>query len=143
MNNPTREAIAVSLFNVLQTTAGFNTFSRRPQLWDEAVNMPALYMGNPQENYAYPHGIATPPLTTLEFDIIVYINVGLDPNTVPDTILNTLLDALETTITPYQGYVQTLGGVVNHAWIEGKVERRPGYLDGQGAAFFTIRVLVP
>ena len=42
-----REAVAVALFNLLQTMGStFTTYSRRPQLWENEQNKPALYMGN-------------------------------------------------------------------------------------------------
>jgi hypothetical protein len=107
--------------------------------------MPALYLGNPAEEYIYQHGTASPAHITLEFDVFVYINSGLDPNVTPDTQLNTLLDAIETTLGGYaiNGMPQTLGGIVNSCWIEGPVHRAPGYLDGQGLALLTIKTLVP
>ena len=145
MINPTREQIAVALFLLLQTTPGIVTFSRRPQLWDQTTEMPALYMGNTMEAYVYQHGPSIPGMITLDFNIAIFIRDALDPNVTPDTALNNLLDAVEATITPTfaTNFKQTLGGIVDHAWIEGDVERRPGYLDGQGAVFFTIKVLVP
>jgi hypothetical protein len=102
-------------------------------------------MGQPEENYIYNAGPATPPLITLDFDIYVYFNAGLDPNVVPDTQLNGLIDAIEAALAPpaYMPFKQTLGGLVSTTWIEGKITRIPGYADGQGGAFFTIKTLVP
>jgi hypothetical protein len=145
MQNPNREEVAVALFTLLQTVPGFVTYSRRPQEWDDSVNMPALYMGNTAETYEYQHGTATPPHITLAFDIFVYIKVGLDPNSIPDTQLNQLIDAIETKLGGFavNGQAQTLGGIVDHAWIDGDVHRFPGYLNGQGGALFQIKTLVP
>lgn len=145
MIDPTREQVAVALFALLSAVPGVNSSSRRPALWDDSGAKPALYMGNPEENYLYPNGTATPPIITLDFDLFIYIDAGMDPNTTPDTQLNTLLDALETALAgpAINNYFQTLGGIVNHAWIEGAVRRVPGYLDGQGMVLLTIRVLVP
>ena len=151
MINPTREQVAVALYNLLSTlTSGgsplFNYTSRRPALWSNSVAMPALYMGNPMESYTYRHGTAMPPEVLLDFDIFIYINVE-DPNTIPDTLMNNLLDAVEAAIAAAPAgapeNAQTLGGIVNHAWIEGEIHRAPGYINGQGMALFTIRALVP
>lgn len=146
MISPSREQIAVALFALLQTMGNsFATYSRRPKLWDQSTAMPALYVGNPQEEYTYQHGTAAPAHITLDFDIFIYINVALDPNSVPDTLMNSLLDKVEATLGGYaiNGQAQTLGGIVNHVWMEGTIHRVPGYLDGHGMALFTIRVLVP
>lgn len=147
MINPTREQVAVALFNLLSNVPGIANSSRRPALWSNAVAMPMLYMGNPTEQYVYEHGTAMPPTVTLEFDMFLYINSGQDPNTNPDTEMNNLLDAIDAALAaipngPPQS-VQDLGGIVNHAWIEGTVNRAPGYLNGEGMALFTIKALVP
>lgn len=146
MINPTREQVAVALFTQLQTAVGFNTFSRRPQLWNNTVAMPALYMGQTKEDLTYSGDNTALNLNVLYFPITVYINVGLDPNTTPDTLLNNLLDAVDTALAPpaYQPDKQTLGGLISgYARREGEVIRVPGYLDGQGGAFFEVKVLVP
>ena len=145
MNDPTREQVAVALFALLSAVPGIKFKSRRPALWDNSVGMPALYLGNPEENYVYPNGTATPPLITLDFDVFLYINAGQDPNVTPDTQMNTLLDAIELAIAGpgANNYYQTLGGIVNHVQIEGPIHRAPGYLNGQGMALFTLRALVP
>lgn len=145
--NPSRETIAAALFAVLNTVTmqgTFKTISRRPKLWDETIEMPALYLGQPEEDKAYLEGTTTPGKATLKFDLIIYTNSGLDPNAIPDTMMNNCIDAVEAALaaaTP--GQPQTLGGLVHHAWIEGQIQRAPGYLDGRGAAFMTISVLVP
>jgi hypothetical protein len=147
--NPSRESIAVALFNLLQTASGFNYFSRRPQLWDKTPAYPALYLGmEPQaENYKYDHDISTPQVITLNFIAIIYINVGLDPNVIPDTLINNLLDSIDSALAPQypsQGSGQTLGNLVHSVWISDKdILRVPGYLDGVGTVFVPIRVLCP
>jgi hypothetical protein len=143
MMNPTREQVAVGLFTLLGSIPGIKSSSRRPALWDDATAKPALYMGNPAETYVYQNGTATPPIVILDFDVFLYIDTGMDPNSTPDTAINNLLDAIEAAITPPVGQAQTLGGVVNHAWIEGSVHRVPGYLNGQGMVLFTVKTLVP
>lgn len=146
MINPTREQVAVALFNLFANLEIFETVSRRPALWDNSVQMPALYMGSTQDDYVYEHGTAAPPKITLVYDCLLYIN-ATDPNVIPDTVMNNVIDAVESALTPSNGpapgAVQTLGGIVNHAWIEGQINKAPGYLDGKGMAFFTVKILVP
>jgi hypothetical protein len=145
--NPSRETIAAALFALLNTATmktTFKTISRRPKVWDETVEMPSLYLAQPEEEKSYGEGTMTPGKITIKFDVIVYTNSGLDPNVAPDTELNNCIDAIEAAMvaTP-PNQPQTLGGLVQHAWIEGQIQRAPGYLDGRGAAFMTISVLVP
>jgi hypothetical protein len=143
MQNPTREEVAVALFNLVSEVNGIEHASRRPAMWSNAVAMPALYMGNPLEEYVYKADTATPAVVAISFDFFLYINAGEDPNTTPDTQLNTLLDAIEAAIGNVPGIPQTLGGLVHSCWLEGTVHRAPGYINGQGLALFTVRVLVP
>jgi hypothetical protein len=145
MQNPTREQVAVALFGLLSAVPGILYASRRPTTEPNVNQQPALYIGSPEENYAYPNGTATPPMITLDFQVYLYIDAGKDPNVIPDTLLNNLLDNIEAALqgAPSNNYYQTLSGIVNHAQIEGTIHRVPGWLDGQGMALFTIRVLVP
>ena len=140
-----REAIAVALFNVLQTIPGINFYYRRPALWDETTPMPALYMGQTDENATYSGDNTALGLYSIEFPVTIYINAGLDPNVTPDTLLNTLMDAVDAALAPppYPPNQQTLGGLVAYARREGEVIRIPGYLDGQGMVLFKVKVLVP
>ena len=140
-----REAIATDLFTQLQTAGStFKLYSRRPQMWDNCPAYPALYMGNTNEALTYSGQSGSLALNELYYPIGVYFNAGLDPNVIPDTILNNLLDAIDTALAPAP-YLdqQTLGGLVCYARREGAVERKPGYLDGQGEAWFQIKVLSP
>ena len=144
--NPSRERVAIALFTLLQGMGNaFATYSRRPKLFADAPALPALYMGQIPEHYEYPHGTATPAMVTMEFGIWIYGNFAEDPNVIPDTAFNNLLDLLDTTMGGYavNGQPQTLGGIVSHAWIEGEVLRAPGWLNGQGEVFLQIKVLVP
>ena len=82
----------------------------------------------------------------MQFPITIYINAGLDPNNVPDTLINNLLDAIDAALAPpaYQADRQDLGGLISgYCRRESKVLRVPGYLDGQGGVYFSIKVLVP
>lgn len=152
MLNPTREQVAVALFNLLSTigpTPGNNTFtamSRRPVLWAEAPSYPAFYLGQPGDEYQYLNGTASPPQTTMNFDGYLYTNDGLDPNVIPDSKMNSLIDSIENTIQPIPSpqFQQTLGIGVDHVWIDKPgIFRRIDYTSGQGVALLTIKVLVP
>lgn len=152
MLNPTREQVAAALFTLLSAlgpSPGNNTFpsmSRRPVLWAEAPAYPAFYLGEPGDEYLYLHGTASPPQITMNFDGYLYTKDGLDPNVIPDTAMNNLIDSIENTIQPMPSpqFAQTLGGIVDHVWIDRPgIFRRIDYSSGQGVALLTIKVLVP
>jgi hypothetical protein len=143
MQNPTREQVAVALFNLVSGVPGIQYASRRPAMWSNSVAMPALYMGNSIEEYVYKADTATPPVVVISFDFFLYIDAGQDPNTTPDTKMNALLDAIEAAIGNVPGIPQTLGALVHSCWIEGQVHRAPGYINGQGLALITVKILVP
>lgn len=61
------------------------------------------------------------------------------------TVLNGLLLAIDQALLPdslSQGTL-TLGGLVQHCWIDGDVDYDPGIMSQQGAAILPIRILVP
>lgn len=142
-----RETIATAIFALLNTVtmqATFKEISRRPKLWEQATVKPCLFLAQPEDDVVHKNGTATPGETTMDFDVIVYIDTGLDPNTVPDTLVNNCIDLIEAAIAPPNPLqAQTLGGLVNRTWIDGQITRVPGYIDGRGIIFMTIRVLVP
>ena len=77
-----------------------------------------------------------------EVDFYVY-GQAPDELTAPATVLNPLLDAIEAALAPpASSNVQTLGGLVCHAWIAGKIETDEGALGGQAVAIVPIEILV-
>lgn len=60
------------------------------------------------------------------------------PSNVPSQIANTMLDAIEFAVNPYLGERQTLGGLVENAFVEGK-----GYVDPGIAEDGKIILMVP
>ena len=147
MLNPTREQIAVALFNQIKTKCGntFVSYGRRPDLWEKFNDKPCLQMGQMPEKYQRDHGTATGPIVTLPFDVWIYFDVR-DPNSVPDTILNALIDSVEAALAPNPGQAQTLGfapGLIYSAWIDPEIHRFPGYMNGQGGAIIMVNVEVP
>jgi len=124
-----REQIYSALFAVLQSAllspAGpFKTVSRR---WQDPsqispADRPSLYQVQKDELMATSvNGL--PLRSRLTVDLVLYTSGDSEPNSIPSTELNSLLDAVEATIrsaTP--GIAQTLGGEVSHCRIEGKIE---------------------
>ncbi len=140
-----RESILSALFTLVSNSASFNTASRRLQLWSSvaATDKPALFLCERGETYARASE-AVPESVTLNVDIYIYIDAGKDQSTVPATTLNTLIDAIDSALAPnFLTGLQTLGGLVSHCWIEGKVMKDAGDLDGDGIAVIPVRILVP
>jgi len=128
MNIP-REQIYSALFSALQSAllapAGpFNMVGRR--LRDAAQlappDRPALYQVQKSEQAET--GInGAPALWTAVVNLVIYTSGDSDPNAVPSTELNSLLDSVESalkSITP--GLAQSLGGRVSHCRIQGKIQ---------------------
>jgi hypothetical protein len=140
-----RESIYTALFNLVSASASFKTSSRRLKLWSDvnAADKPAVFVAQRGEKYVQGSD-ATPQKVTLKADIFIYTNAGKDPNVIPATILNNLVDAVNAAIaeSPVTGR-QTLGGLVSHCWIEGDAMIDPGDIDGDGVAILPVRILIP
>lgn len=140
-----REDIYSALFSLLSSAADFVTASRRVQLWSDVPpsSKPALFLYEGDTEYVR-GSEAVPQKVTLSAQILIYTSNGKDPNVIPATQLNDLMDAIDTVLapSPVTG-LQTLGGLVSHCWIEGKVIVATGDLDGNGLAVIPIKMLVP
>lgn len=139
-----REAIMSALFTLATGAAGFKTTGRRLVLWSQCPEQPALFLRNVGDDYPAKVARGLPTRVTLHAEIWLYANVGVSPANVPGTTLNNLIDLVEAALKPAPAYeVQTLGGLVSHCWIEGRIELDPGDIDGQAKAIIPIRILVP
>ncbi|MDI9847557.1 hypothetical protein QM467_05715 [Rhodoblastus sp. 17X3] len=119
--------------------------SRRIKLWSDvaAADQPALFVTEHGENIAYASENA-PGKTVLNVDLFVYVAGANDPRVVPARDLNIALDALCSALAPDPAIGrQTLGGLVHHCRIEGRIVKDPGDLDGQGLALVPVRILAP
>jgi len=127
-----RENIYLALFTLVRNAALFKTASRRLKIWSDvnASDKPAVFLAQRGEIYGQ-GSEATPQKVILKADIYIYTNIGKDPNIIPATQLNGLVDAVDTALagSPVTGQ-QTLGGLVSHCWIEGDIVLDPGDLDG-------------
>ncbi len=120
-------------------------FSRRVKLWSDvaSADQPALFVAEHGENVAF-GGDGLPGKTTLNVNLFVYIASGKDPEATPARDLNLALDALFACLAPDPiEDRQTLGGLVAHCRIEGRIVKDPGDLDGQGLALVPIKILAP
>jgi len=140
-----REAIITALFSLVSTSASFATASRRLKLWSSmpSSEKPALFLVERGDNYVRASE-AVPEAVTMQLEIYIYTEAGKDQSIVPASVLNPLIDAVDTALapSPLTG-LQTLGGLVSHCWIEGKIMKDAGDLDGDGVAVIPVKILVP
>lgn len=140
-----RETIMNALFDRVSAAAAFTTASRRLKLWSSvaATDKPSIFMVERGDMYSRASE-AVPETVTLMVDLYIYTDAGQDQTHVPATTLNTLIDAVDDALKPdaLTGK-QTLANRVAHCWIEGKVMKDAGDLDGQGVAVIPVRILVP
>lgn len=149
MLRSSREVIYKALFTQLKTVgAPFKYYTRRVRLWGDinSDQRPALVQIEPEEDIQ-PESSGRPPNNTLYVNILLIADAGgntASEATPPISVLNNLLDAVETALRPDAlTWKQTLGGVVEHAWIEGKIIKDSGDLDGTAVALIPVRLSVP
>ena len=141
-----REAIVVALFGLLAAVPGFAVCERRLRHWNDVPDAEQPYLCLAQGGQSVAQGDpakGVPPKWTLEADIYLYARTtgGL----VPASVLNPLVDAVEDALQPQYPALekcQTLGGLVQHCWIEGNIETDEGTLGDQAVAIIPIKILV-
>lgn len=140
-----RETIITALFNLLAASGAFTTANRRLKLWSSVPSSekPALFLVERGEVYSRASE-AVPETVTMQLEIYIYTEAGKDEGTVPASALNPLIDAVDAALSPNRlTGMQTLSGLVSHCWIEGRVLKDAGDLDGDGVAVIPVKVLVP
>jgi hypothetical protein len=139
-----REAIAAALFAKLQGVTTFATASRRLKSWADvaAADQPALFLN--LRTYLYTQRPGLGPVWEFNFDAYVYVKTDDNGDVAPSTVMNPILDAIDAVLQPDNAITnkQTLGGLVQHCWIEGRVDTDEGVLGGQGVAIIPIVVKV-
>ncbi|HZL59438.1 MAG TPA: hypothetical protein VFC38_07030 [Stellaceae bacterium] len=137
-----REPIYAALFDLLSNAAPFVTASRRLRHWSDVgpAEQPALFVVQKSETAERRNGL--PPKWRALVDVYVYAHAP-DEAAAPSIVLNPLLDAVEAALAPKDsGAVQTLGGLVSHATIVGRIETDEGVLGGQSVAIVPVEILV-
>lgn len=138
-----REAIMEALFSLVSGSASFATAARRLKLWGDvaSTDKPALFMCERGDEYKGAERY-TPPTVTMNVDLFIYIDAGKDQSIIPASILNPLIDAIDAALAPSPSTGrQTLGGLVSHCYIDGKILKDPGDLDGDGVAVIPVKIL--
>lgn len=139
----TREPIYAALFAKLQAVDGFVTVSRRLKHWADVppVEQPALFMAQKRETVTTTPGLN--PVWVFSVDVYLYAHTQGDANLSPGAILNPLIDSITAALAPeVVSNKQTLGGLVQHAWIDGSIETDEGVLGEQGVAIIPVTIKV-
>jgi hypothetical protein len=130
-------------------TQGFLKAGRRLRWWDGLTELPRVFVRHiADEDAPRPSGISDK--ITVCAEIWIYSKTGSDPEAVPETALNKLISAVRATLSPTPVFagvsvqnVQTLGGAVEHCWIEGHPIISPGDAVDIASALIPVRMLVP
>jgi hypothetical protein len=146
IGRPTREQVMQALFLHLQAIADFKTAGRRLKLWADVPpgDQPAMFLVDHHEK-STPQPRGLPNKLLLRANVFIYFQSGTDQTVTPDTLLNGYLDALDVALAPdnVMDGVFSLGGMVDHCWVEGETLKDPGDLDGQGLIIVPLNILLP
>lgn len=123
--------------------SGFRTVGRRLKHWSKVNEQPALFVRYVGDEYPKrPTGLL--PKVELDYQLWLYARSGNVPDAEPTDALTPLIDAIEFSLAPSPAFgAQTLGGLVQHCWIEGRIEVYPGDQDDQAMALIPVRILAP
>lgn len=142
-----REPIYLALYNLLLglvESESIKTASRRLKHWSDTPppEQPAIFQIQKGEDPGQVRML--PTKWKLDVDLYVYVNSGDDPSAAAAELLNPILDDLESLFptSDEDGPIQTLGGLVSHCWISGRIETAEGVLGQQEVAIVPIEILV-
>lgn len=153
------EEILEALYKVLEgvrftlpgssVETGFKQTSRRVKLWgDVPTNQkPACF----QAEHANQEDQTTnlPYKATVMVNWIVYQSAGKDSKAIPTKHNSAILKGIRKALRPtprdpgFRDRRNTLGGLVHHCYISGRVFKDPGDIDGEGMMVIPIKLLVP
>jgi hypothetical protein len=148
---PIWAAFFALLFPALTQGSGgpFISVSRRARNYTQVtpVEQPALYLIERRET-ASAKNRGLPTIWHLHGEIYIYARNELNQVAAGSgggQVLNPLIDAVEGAINPgtVPGMIQTLGGLVSRAFIDGDVQVDEGNLDNQAVAIIPIHIIGP
>ena len=141
------EPIYAALFELAATlswSGGAVAFaSRRVKTFDDLPAQPALCQAETDETAT--QVTSQQATTTLGASWLICHQAGKDDAAVPAQSTNAILAAVRAVfVDPTDPtFAQTLGGLVHKCWIEGRIQKFQGDLDGQTLIVVPIRILVP
>lgn len=127
----------------------FVTISRRVKIFSDVpgAQQPACFQAEWATNETQTTNL--PYKTTLDANWIIYQNINKDPNALGATENNLILGGVRAALAPTPddpGFLDrrnTLGGLVHHCFISGRIFKDPGDIDSQGMMVVPIKLLVP
>jgi hypothetical protein len=130
-------------------TRRFVTVSRRVKLFSEvpSVSQPACFQAEWGQDEEQKTGM--PYKTTLAVNWIIYQCMGKDKSAIGAVENNLIIKGVKDALAPKPtdpGFPEkrnTLGGLVHHCFISGRIFKDPGDIDDQGMLVIPIKVLVP
>lgn len=140
-------ALANLVFNDTRVTTMFKTTGRYlPQIFAgvEPDDCPALFMFQHPEIREY-KGKGIPAKRTLQVAFVAYFASETPQASLPATAINNAADVIDDVISEpgNPANVQTLGGLVEHVYIEPQIEPFEGLLQEKSALVAVVRMLVP
>lgn len=133
--------------NPTGTPQVFRTKSRRVKLFSDSGAQPACYQAEYSDNVDQRTNLAYKEVW--EANWIIYQNVAKDVNTLPTAENNLILGAVRKALRPLPADVgfpderNTLGSLVHHCFIQGRIFKDPGDIDQQGMLVIPIKLLIP
>jgi hypothetical protein len=117
--------------------------SRRVATFEDLPAQPALCQAEFDETVAQVTSLQS--ITTLGASWLIYHQAGKDDDAIPAQTTNAILTAVKALfVDPTDPtFAQTLGGAVHKCWIEGRIQKFQGDLDGQSLIVVPIKILVP
>lgn len=125
----------------------FKTKSRRVKLFSDSGAQPACYQAEYSDNSGQTTNL--PYKETWDANWIIYQNVAKDVNIIPTTENNLILGGVRKALRPLPADVGfhdnrcTLGQLVHHCFIQGRIFKDPGDIDQQGMLVVPIKLLIP
>ncbi len=143
-----RNDIMDALLSLLESNMpSIVTFTRKYKEFSNtslSSEMPYLMLCKPREQYPARPIKSLPAKRSFTTEIIINISAGIDQNSIPDETVCDIMDELDLALRPTQGnQTQTLGGLVDHCYIEGDVICVPGDLDGLGMIHVPVTIMLP
>lgn len=143
--NQILDALTAYIAAGLGTSAGL--VQRRVRLRSSLAEseFPAVFVRHVGDNYLPPPGYGMPSILSLKVEVYIFDKQNpTDPDTLPSSGVETLLDALETLFSPtLANEPQTLSGLVYSVVLTGEAPIDSGDISGDLAAQIPLRITVP
>jgi hypothetical protein len=135
-----REQIYSALFDKVKTIPGFVTAGRKLKHYADlsASEQPAIFQA--QTGEVVHKEVNKPYWFDFNVELYVYVNTSADPDEVPATQLNNLVDAIVDKLAPNWTGFQTLDGLVFNVVIDGTIETDKGVLGDQAYAIIPVKI---